>query len=134
MKRIINIIFIICLVQFTVNGQSAITEKTLIGKWSICFSSKFDKNHKCDSIVKYEFTENGIYIEYRKTVCDYIHYDNVNGTWTLKNNNLVMTEEWCASTRNIEENIIWINNNTFYTIGREGKHDPKVYTYYTRVK
>ena len=136
MAKSIEIVVIFCLFYSTLFGQSIKPNETIVGKWSICHSSKFNKNNKCDSILKYEFFENGTYIENRNTTCNYQQYIGINGKWIMKKNIMTLIEdEYCETLkkRQVTRKIKWINNDNFYVVGREGKNGPKVYTYFMRI-
>ncbi len=137
MAKAIKIIVLFCLLSYTLCGQTNKLEKSIVGKWSICYSSKFDKSKNCDSIFKYEFFENGTYFENRNTTCNYQQYIGVKGKWLKKKNKLTLSEdEYCETLkkRQITRKIKWINNDKFYEVGREGKNGPKINTYFMRIK
>jgi hypothetical protein len=136
MKIIIKIIILNCLFYHSIYGQSIDSNATIVGKWAVCWSSKFNE-YKCDSTLKYEFFDNGSYIEHRKNICDGQKFNNVPGKWTIKDNKLIWrNDKYCKSliTKEGTEEIKWIDENVFYMVGREGKLGRIIYTYFVRIE
>ena len=108
----------------------------LDGTWNSCVTNKYSREFSCvESKNKYEFFDDGTYSETRKKNIEGSLLTTVMGTWSLSGNVLTLKENDSESHKpqSRVKKIKWLNNNLFYFWGREGKHGPKMYTYFQRV-
>lgn len=97
----------------------------LIGQWAVSISLKqVDTCRK--AYVIYEFYNNGTFKDSRKET----------GKWEYKDDILVIDYDDKENSKFPPRvyNIIFINKNRFYEVGKEGNDGPNVYTYFQRVK
>ena len=112
---------------------------SIIGKWAICITDKPSKKFACEnSMVFFEFLDGGNCNYYTLGImCNSNKLDFISYNWKLNKDKLTFEEsKWCtgSSSKLPDYTITWIDNNLFYSIGKEGKRGPKVYTYFKRVK
>ena len=134
MKKIVKIIILSCLFYHSAYGQTIESNYTIVGKWAVCWSSKFNE-YKCDSVPKYDFFDDGSYIEHRENICDGKKFKNVPGKWIIEKGNLICrVDEYCKGLKGLQifSNIKWIDENVFYTVDREAGRI--IYTYFVRIE
>lgn len=136
--NLISVLFLLSSSGLTAQSISDKTSKDLIGGvWEVCVSMDFKNDYKCDKgFVSREFFSDGTWKENNPYVCGSVTFPTYNGTWTFNSNILVTNydDTKCITRYPIEYDIIWLDDDKFYTIGTEGKNGPTVYTYFHRRK
>jgi len=139
--KVFNLISVLFLLNSSVLFAQSISIKTssdLVGGiWEVCTSRDFKNDYQCNKgVVSYEFFADGTWRENNPYTCGGITFPSYNGTWSFSSNNLVLTYDKtsCITRYPVEDNLIWLDNDRFYTIGTEGKNGPTVYTFYKRRK
>lgn len=136
MKFIAIIVFLFsCSVAW---GQDTTSAQTLPGgKWEVCTDLYFSKDYQCDSgFTSYEFFGDGTFKEDRQPIYGGGQLPFVSGKWKLNGNKLTIDADDGKDYTEYAHTykIVWLDNNRFYAVGREGLGGPKVYTYFKRVK
>lgn len=124
-----SILFFIFMIPSLCFSQN---DRTIANRsWDVCTSTTKAIDSSCYYFVTYTFNENGSYNDSRQYTLGNLTA-NYRGTWQLVNNKLILTTASengiTRSTR--KEKITWIDNSTFYTVGREGPLGTKIYTFY----
>lgn len=129
--RMKSLLLVLILLSFSVSYSQE--QENIVGNWSSCYEIGSKKIPTCDSTYIYEFEENNRYTHVQK----------------LKNNTYTQTGKWEYNKKGLTidmddttnatyfpytNKVKWVNEDLFYTIGREGFLGPKVYHYYYRIK
>jgi hypothetical protein len=115
------------LIAFVASAKSFSQNKNsidLIGQWAVCISLK--KTNTCGkAYVIYEFYSNGTFKDSRKEI----------GKWEYKDDILIIDYDDKDNSNSPPRayNIIFMNKNRFYEVGKEGEDGPDVYTYFQRL-
>jgi hypothetical protein len=123
--------------SFAQNISDKTSNDLISGVWEVCVSMEFKDTYQCDKgFVSYEFYADGTWKENNPYVCGGVTFPSYNGIWTFSSNSLVTTydDTKCITRYPVERDIIWLDNDRFYTIGTEGENGPTVYTFFKRRK
>ena len=121
-------IIITVLLAFIVSTKSFSQNKDsieLAGQWAVCISLK--KVDTCEkAYVIYRLYSNGTFEDSRKDT----------GKWKYKDGVLVIDYDDKENSQFPPRvyNIVFINRNRFYEVGKEGEGGVDVYTYFQRIK
>jgi hypothetical protein len=113
-------------------GYSQSSQHIIIGEWRTCLVIGKKRTPDCDSSNLYQFKEDYCYAQIQNRPEKHVS----EGVWNYTNKSLTIN-------RNDDGNckfypyilkVKWIDNDSFYTVGREGFLGSKVYQYYFRLK
>ena len=97
----------------------------MVGKWEVCYQKDLKKTTECSypSRLTYNLNKDSTYTDNNKGVIMGKEYNSLSGNWSYKDNILIIdqndTKTWKSSPMTYKP--IWINQDTFYSIGKEGK-------------
>lgn len=112
-------------------GYTQSRERNIIGDWKTCYVIGSKKAPDCDSSNLYKFKMDYNYVHTQNRTKKYV----TEGVWNCTNKKLKIdpNDDENSTYYPYSVKIKWIDNNTFYTVGREGFLGPKVYHYYFRL-
>ncbi len=113
-------------------GYSQSSQQNILGEWRTCLVIGKKKIPDCDSSNLYQFREGNSYAQISERPEKHVS----EGVWNYTNRSLTIdrNDEGNSISYPYVLKIKWIDNDSFYTVGREGFLGSKVYQYYFRLK
>jgi hypothetical protein len=114
---------ILSLVSVTLFSQS---NNQMVGQWEVCYQRDLSKPTTCSypSRLTYNLNTDSTYTDNNKGVIMGKEYTSLSGIWSYGDNTLITdqndTKTWKSSPMTYKP--IWINKDTFYSIGNEGEN------------
>lgn len=124
---------ILTLINFIAFSQDTLIinpDFQLSGTWTVCTETTFSKDYKCtNGYINYTFNKNNKFTEHQGKRNWKGKY-KINGNYlSIKRNDTKFVKHGTNSY-----NIIWLDENRFYSIGQEGPGGIDVFTYFEKIK